>query len=99
MRPANLTPWAAGFLLFAWLTAAGPLQGAEESAPSTEAAAPRDADAADPPSNPTGPTPSAQRPSAEQPPGRPQSTPPKLKSFRPSEEIHVDKAVDFPADI
>jgi hypothetical protein len=38
-------------------------------------------------------------PPADQP--RPKSARPNkpLKRFRPSEEIHVDKAVDFPSDI
>jgi hypothetical protein len=52
---------------------------------------------ADPPPAPapaTAPPAAGNRPTTSTPP-RPQPR----KPFRPSEEIHVDKAVDFPADI
>ncbi len=100
MRPVNLTPRVIAFLLAVWLTTAVPIRAAEESTPSTKAAAPREAGAqAKPAANPAGAAPPAPTPSADQPPERPPSKPQPMKTFRPSEEIHVDKAVDFPADI
>jgi hypothetical protein len=43
-------------------------------------------------------TPAAPQPAAKPPPKPARQAKP-LERFRPSEEIHVDKAVDFPSDI
>jgi hypothetical protein len=92
--------WAAALLLAAWLSTASPVRAADEPVTSSEDAAPAKANADDPTPAPQAGTPSAtpNRPAAK-PSEKPKAKSRPMQTFRPSEEIHVDKAVDFPADI
>ncbi len=95
--PATARIWVAGLLLGVWLAAAYPVGAAEESNVSPSPPARQAAEGAEgrPENSQTEPAPEEQtRPAA-----RPKAAPHNRKTFRPSEEIHVDKAVDFPADI
>lgn len=88
--------WIIILLLGAGLATAGLGRASDEPPPSAsarEAAADQER-----PSQAESP-PTPQTPSAVKPPPRPQPQSRPRKDFRPSEEIHVDKAVDFPADI
>ena len=92
--------WRAALLLATWLTAVGPLHAADESASPSETAAPAKPGAEDPPSKIKGGSPPPVKPREDDKTSEQTKTKPRpLKTFRPSEEIHVDKAVDFPADI
>ncbi len=82
-----------------WMAAAGPIEA--EDAPAAPPAPPvRSAETArdqsPPPAEnmPADPAKPVAKPSS-----RDKKAPRARKPFRPSEEIHVDKAVDFPADI
>ena len=89
------------FLLGIWFTTAGTIR-AEDCAPSpSPASPPAQAAEADQEksSSPAETAPNRQSPSIVKPPARSPTAPAPRKNFRPSEEIHVDKAVDFPADI
>ncbi|MDJ0667796.1 MAG: hypothetical protein QNJ61_10975 [Desulfobacterales bacterium] len=92
--------WAAALLLGAWLIAVGPVRAADEPKPSTKDTAASKTETENPPPTPPTGTPAATpTPPAAKPPDRPKAETRPKKTFRPSEEIHVDKAVDFPADI
>ena len=93
-------PWLPVLLLAAGLIFASAGRAAETDIPSAEATTgqgtaaekKRDASGIDaPPSTPD-------RPAAKPPPHQKPSSRSRAP-YRPSEEIHVDKAVDFPADI
>ena len=96
----NNPRWAAALLLAAWLITAGPVRAADEPAVSSEDAAAAKTKTDNPSPAPQAGTPAAtpNRPAAK-PSDRPKAKSRPMKTFRPSEEIHVDKAVDFPADI
>ena len=92
--------WAATLLLAAWLIAAGPVRAADDAGPTTNGNAATKAGNESPPSRPqTGTAQPAPTQPADKPPDRPKAKTRPKQTFRPSEEIHVDKAVDFPADI
>ena len=87
--------WMPVLLLAAWLGLSGPGRAAETSAPPPASTA---GETPTKPSQEEAPPPAQTRPAVKAParkapPARPR------EPFRPSEEIHVDKAVDFPADI
>lgn len=90
--------WMAALLLGAGLMAAGQGRAEEAPTPPLKDPASQTATVEETQSVPGGATstPAAPQPAAKPPPTR-KSQP--LKRFRPSEEIHVDKEVDFPADI
>ncbi len=99
--PAAARGWGVGLLLVVWLLAAHPA-GAENDAAVSPSPPPRQSAE----SNEDRPENAASESSAEaqarpaaKAPDRSPATPRKRKPFWPSEEIHVDKAVDFPADI
>jgi hypothetical protein len=96
--PAAGARWAAILVLLTGLAALGPARATDESpAPPPPQGTATVKDEAPP--SPAEPTPAApQRPAVKPPPGPPTQSRPR-QDFRPSEEIHVDKAVDFPADI
>ena len=99
--PKTLRQWAATLMVAAGLTSAGPGMAADEPVPSAQGAPPAATGVKDPPpkSPPNPSQPTTQSRPADTPPDRPKTKPRPLQTFRPSEEIHVDKAVDFPADI
>ncbi len=101
MMPFNRRKWLIYCLIGFWMTAAGTARAADgtpapPSAPSAQEAPAIEEDQGSPPA---APPPAAETRPAVKPPSRPPTKPRPLKRFEPSEEIHVDKAVDFPADI
>ncbi|MDJ0887746.1 MAG: hypothetical protein QNI89_10605 [Desulfobacterales bacterium] len=99
MMPSNRRRWLIYCLIGFWMAAAGPTRAADPPAsPAPPARSAETAGEESPPSqvenaptDPAGP--------AVKPPSSKKKAPRARKPFRPSEEIHVDKAVDFPADI
>ena len=99
--PATLRGWLAGLALGIWLTAAHPVGAADEPAASPSSPPGQTVPtAADKPKNTrTESAPEEEVRPAAKPPAPSPAVPRTRRPFRPSEEIHVDKAVDFPADI
>ena len=98
--PPNRRKWLRLLVLGFWMAAAGPTRAedAPANAPAPPARSAENAGDESPPARvenaPDGPPRPAVKPSAPA-----KKAPRARKPFRPSEEIHVDKAVDFPADI
>jgi hypothetical protein len=100
MMQANRPRWFLACLLAVWIAAVGTARAADPPAsppapPTRSAESNKDES---PPARVENP-PAAPAKSSVKPSGREKKAPPVRKPFRPSEEIHVDKAVDFPADI
>ncbi len=98
---AAASGWGVGLLLAVWLAAAHPVRADNDSAVSPSTPPRQSAESTKEGPQDTGAESSSEeqaRPAAK-PPSRPSAVPRARKPFRPSEEIHVDKAVDFPADI
>ncbi len=95
----NLWPWIVVLLLVVWVAAAGGLHADDPPPPAPEAAGEKGPPEENRDVNRTeGPSPSQDRPAAV-PPARTDPSSRERRPYRPSEEIFVDKAVDFPADI
>jgi hypothetical protein len=100
MMQANRPRWFLACLLAVWIAAVGTARAADPPAsppapPTRSAESNKDES---PPARVENP-PAAPAKSSVKPSGREKKAPRVRKPFRPSEEIHVDKAVDFPADI
>ncbi len=91
--------WTAVLLLGLGLATAAPARTEEAASPASESPAPTAAAEKTPPAAAETPAASPASPPAAKPPSRPARKAKPLKRFRPSEEIHVDKEVDFPSDI
>ena len=90
----------AALLLGVGLMSTGQARAEEEPANTPQSPASQTEAAAKPPSEPgaAATTPATPEPAAK-PPSKPARKAKPYKRFRPSEEIHVDKEVDFPSDI
>ncbi len=100
MMNVNRRSWLLACLLGGWIAACGAVQAADDAAsplapPAGSAETTTDAS---PPARDETPPAVPSQP-AVKPSGREKKAPRVRQPFRPSEEIHVDKAVDFPADI
>ena len=100
MIHANRRRWLLACLLGVWIAACGVVRAADEPAsrPAPPAGAAETAADESPPARVEA-TPADPSEPAAKPAVRKNKAPRVRQPFRPSEEIHVDKAVDFPADI
>ncbi len=96
---ANPRRWFLACVLGVWIAAGGAVRADDAAAPPAPPAGAAEAAKEKPPPARIDNPPAARSEPAVNPSGREKKAPRARKQFRPSEEIHVDKAVDFPADI